>query len=84
MPWLPKRRKPPVRPVVTAPDPRPFAEQCKRVRTSHGEAAHLQHPELGVICDELHDWPGDWFPAPDSMPLHRRCERAASAVDGAA
>lgn len=63
-------------------EPLSFADQCARVCTRSGRAAHLKHPDLGVLCDEMHDWPEPWQEAPASMPLHRRCEVAALAVDG--
>jgi hypothetical protein len=64
---------------------RPFAQQCERVCTYSGQVAHLRHadPERGIVCAEMHDWPGEWFPAPKEMPLHSRCRRAAEAEDAA-
>ena len=62
---------------------RPFADQCERVCTSAGKTAHLRHPVRGVLCSDMHDWPASvWLPAPESLPLHHRCELAARAADG--
>ena len=58
---------------------RPFADQCVRVCTAQGRKAHLQHPELGVLCG----WPARaWLPVTGELVLCRDCDAAARGRDG--
>ena len=68
----------PRNPERIEPDPQPFADQCRHVRTRSGRTAHLEHPESGAV---LCQWPGADTEADPSLPVCRLCEVAAQLED---
>ena len=73
---------------------KPYAEQCTRVYTRRGRAAHLLSPVSTIrngraLCPVDPQWPGEWLGTGTqaehehaaSLPLCRHCERSAKAED---